>query len=568
MIRKLLCPGLVVLLTAGAFFIRVQGLGGIDGGLGTDEARLALAAQGVLSTGLPVVPSGRIYTRGLVSAYLMAPSLWFFGRHDFAARLPSAVVGALLIPVVFAFGRTVAGTPAGLCTAAFVVLHPSLIVWSRSAWMTSLFVLAFMTTAYLLHMGYGQDRPTLQLAAGLGFVITLFVHELAVLLPMAVLLTLATRAAQRDFRWFAGRKSVVALLTFCAGLMLLGALGLFLRMGTIAGPTAEFKTYLVPTLTLANLHYYYQSLAKDDALLLAVAAFGALLLIRSSKTEVRFLYVIVAVGIVTIGFLLGKYHERYGVMLLPLLAIIAAWSLVEGTSRVITWMKIPSAGAGLPTTVLVVVFGLSLMGKLRITPRSDPPFERTWLTEFQALRPAPHDLVFSDVPTIIAFYWGRVDYWARVEEYERFGYRSENEVRELYTGAVMVSSDEEFQRVVNTNPGRTLWYVGRLRRFYFYTVSPTLRARLLRTAHMSRITPDGWVILRITLGGQDAHRSRNMSDASMPVDRMANMRYPTGAPATWRAARNDAPVHAVAKRNRRADVTESGELGRWLSREG
>ncbi|MGH7411932.1 MAG: hypothetical protein ACREJ6_12855, partial [Candidatus Methylomirabilis sp.] len=108
-------PLVVFLLTLLAFFLRLQGLRGADGDLGTDESRLALAAQGVLATGLPRVPSGRLYTRAMLNAYLMAPSLWVYGAHDFAARLPSAVAGALLIPLVFVFGRTVAGTAAGFC---------------------------------------------------------------------------------------------------------------------------------------------------------------------------------------------------------------------------------------------------------------------------------------------------------------------------------------------------------------------------------------------------------------------------------------------------------------------
>ena len=262
----------VLLLTAFAFFIRVQGLKGADGDLGTDESRLALAAQGVLASGLPKVPSGRIYTRAMLSAYLMAPSLWMFGPHDFAARLPSAVVGALLIPVVFVFGRAVTGTAGGLWAAAFAALQPDLIKWSGKAWMPSLFVLIFVATAYLLYLGYGGDRPEMQLAGACGFVIALFVQELAVLLPMAVFATLVIRMVRRDFCWFAGRRSIVAFLVFGLGVTLFVGLGLFLRMGTIAGSTAEFTTYIAPSLAFTNLHFYYHNLLRGYPLLLAAAA--------------------------------------------------------------------------------------------------------------------------------------------------------------------------------------------------------------------------------------------------------------------------------------------------------
>src|SRR5215210_5277178 len=63
---------LALTLFAGA--IRVKGLDAPDGRMDTDETRLALATDGVLQTGLPVMPTGRIYTRGLLNSYLIAPS--------------------------------------------------------------------------------------------------------------------------------------------------------------------------------------------------------------------------------------------------------------------------------------------------------------------------------------------------------------------------------------------------------------------------------------------------------------------------------------------------------------
>ena len=63
---------LALTLLAGA--VRLAGLAAPDGRLSKDEARLALSADGVLSSGLPVMPSGRVYTRGLLNGYLIAPS--------------------------------------------------------------------------------------------------------------------------------------------------------------------------------------------------------------------------------------------------------------------------------------------------------------------------------------------------------------------------------------------------------------------------------------------------------------------------------------------------------------
>jgi hypothetical protein len=414
------------------------------------------------------------------------------------------VVGALLVLLVFAFGRAVAGTPVGLCAAAFAAVQPNLIVWSGIAWMPSLFVLTFVGATYLLYLGYGHDRLSMQVAGAVGFVLALFVHELAVLLPMAVLATLAIRAVRGDFAWFNGRRSVMALSITGVGLVLFVALGLILRMGSVAGSTSEFQAYLTPSLTLAKLRFYYDRLLRGYPLLVAAAALGILFLFRPLKTGILFLYVTLGVGIVTLGFLLSKNMDRYGIMLLPLLAIVAGWSLAEGTGLVTGWFRTNSAvSRALPSVVLAAVFALSVQDDLRAAMRPEVSPARTWLSELQALGAAPDDLLFSDVPTIVAFYRGKVDYWARIQNYERYSYGSGNTIRELYTGAVMISSDKDFQRVVEANPGRTLWYLGKIQRFLsFKFVEPDLRNRLRLGANVFKISPDGWVILRIDLGGR------------------------------------------------------------------
>ena len=77
-----------------------------------------MAARGVLETGVPRLPSGWVYTRGLLATYLTAPSLALLGATDFAARLPAVLAGTALIPVGYLLGREVAGRLGGLFVAA------------------------------------------------------------------------------------------------------------------------------------------------------------------------------------------------------------------------------------------------------------------------------------------------------------------------------------------------------------------------------------------------------------------------------------------------------------------
>src|SRR4051794_35445448 len=172
----------VVLVTAPALAVRLNGLDWRDGDLSTDEARLVLAARGVLATGLPILPSDRLYTRGLVTIYATAPSVALFGIHDWSARLPSIIAGALLVPAVFLLARAVAGTVPGFAAALFVALAGPLVAWSRQAWPPAMFLLLFTLTAYAGYRGFSRDEARWQVWAALSFLLTLLAYELAMIL--------------------------------------------------------------------------------------------------------------------------------------------------------------------------------------------------------------------------------------------------------------------------------------------------------------------------------------------------------------------------------------------------
>jgi hypothetical protein len=151
--------------------------------------------------------------------------------------------------------------------------------------------------------------------------------------------------------------------------------------------------------------------------------------------------------------------------------------------------------------VFVVAFGASLhRDLLAATQRPDPPTE-TWLTEFRSLGAAPGDLVLCDNPEIPAWYLGRVDYWDRGPNYERYSYISGNQIRHLYTGAVRVGSEEDFFRLIEANETKILWYLGKEPALKI--LSPHVRSRLLGSPQRLRRTRDEQIILRIDLSALD-----------------------------------------------------------------
>ncbi len=99
----------------------------------------------------------------------MALSFRVLGVHETAARLPSAIAGALLVWLAFSFGRRVAGTSTGVLIAVFVGCNYLLVHFSRYA-MTEIVYLLFLFAAfaYLWRRAVALDRWATVLA-GLAF---------------------------------------------------------------------------------------------------------------------------------------------------------------------------------------------------------------------------------------------------------------------------------------------------------------------------------------------------------------------------------------------------------------
>jgi hypothetical protein len=507
----------VLLLTVLALAVRLNGLDWRDGNLSTDEARLVLAANGVRATGLPILPSDRLYTRGLVTIYATAPSLALFGVHDWSARLPSIVAGALLVPAVFLLARAVAGTAPALAAAVFVVVAAPLVAWSRQAWPPATFLLLFTVTAYAAYRGFGRDEPRWQVVAGLGFLLALLAYELAMILPAGLGLYLVGRTVRRDLGWWQGRSTLVALAVAVLALGLLAVFGLALRAGTLAGADSEFRHYFTPALGLSGVGYYWRQAWGDALPLLLLVPAGLLwcrLTGRVAPAGLGFLLALLAVALLVPTFVIQTKQEvQYGLAVLPLVAVLGAWGVgaLAGTgshARTPSPTPSPRRGGGrgwgpsvIAAGIALLAFGLVLWGDavsaFRPRPSSRGP---TWLDDLRARGWQPDDadaLVLAEAPLVTQVYLGRADFYVHPEGFERYAYQDGPVARSLYTPAVLLKERGDFERLVaGPYAGRTLWVIGQEDRLPRLTrqIDPALWQRLQRASGVTRPTRDYWIM--------------------------------------------------------------------------
>src|SRR6266540_895328 len=495
--------GLLVATSALALWLRLTGLHGWDGTLSVDEARLALAGRGILEHGVPVLPSGWPYTRGLLASYLVAPSLALLGLTDFAARLPSALAGTALVPVMYALGRSLAGRPAGLFGALFVAGYPPLVAWSREAWLFALYVTVYATALLFILLAHQSGRARDQLLAGALVGLTLFAQELGIFL----LVPLGAQVVRRLWCRRADKRAWLAPLA-ALGLALGAAAVLWvlvtrLRADTLAGPYGEVGDYFSPHLDGAPLRFYLAMLANGRGLVLAAALAGLPFALAWRQGEALMLWLALLPPLAhAVTIIPGGPQERYGLTLMVALLGLAALgvgSLAKWATRRLTHPFAPPALLAWLVFALVLVVHQDLVRPLERGALSSR--QGAWLREFRALNPGPEDLVMSDLPTVTGWYLGQLDFWVSSRQYQKYSLRTDDLRRDVHTGAVLIRSVSEFQRLVALpNRGRTLWVVASNRDFQWgELVDDDLKAFLERSASQ-RISPgDRSRILRIEL---------------------------------------------------------------------
>jgi hypothetical protein len=508
----------VVLLTALACWLRLPALAGAGGTLSVDEARLALAGQGILEHGVPTLPSGWTYTRGLLSAYLVAASFAVLGPTDAAARLPSVLAGTALVPVMYLLGAVVGGRAGGLFAAALVAAYPPLVFWSGQAWLYAVYILCWAVALLFIVRAQASGSARDQLLAGSAVGLAFFAHELAVflLVPLGaqVLLALASKgpganSAVRETSSSpppARRPSLIPLASFGIALAagaVLWALVTGLRSETLVGPYGEIREYFSPRLEGVPFRFYGRMLLDGRGLLLVTALVGVPLafVARSSVALVLWLALLPPL-IHAMTIIPDQPQERYG--LTPVLALIVLAAL--GVRLAAGWV-VGRAGLRVsPGLLTTLALGLILLVHLdvgRAVERGAPAARGApWLREARALGIGPEDLVMSDLPTVVGWYVGGLDYWASSRDYQKYTVRDEDGRRDVHTGAVLVRNAADYRELVaGPNRGRTLWVLVSGRSYQWGELVDDDLKRLLERSAARRVDLGGGIshALRIDL---------------------------------------------------------------------
>ncbi len=181
--RKIVVPLILVLLVLIAFTLRIPNIGNL--GLIGDEGHQALAVQGILEHGAPIVPSGAVYMRSIIYLQSQALSARIFGLNEFSLRLPSLIFSLPSIIVIYLFGSTLFSRRVGLLSAFVLTLSAWGIEYARDARMYTAFQMLYMLSLLIFYRGFFLDRRLERLIVPLLFTVTIIFHQLGIPLLFA-----------------------------------------------------------------------------------------------------------------------------------------------------------------------------------------------------------------------------------------------------------------------------------------------------------------------------------------------------------------------------------------------
>ena len=187
--------------------VRFWGLG--DPGLHGDEETMAMATMHIVKDGLPILPSGMFYPRGLTELYLMAASVQIFGESEGAFRLPSALCGVAAIYLTFLAGRRFLRPHWNLALAATVALLPDLVEYSQTARMYIFMEACIAGCLVCIFAWERSNRVGWLVGAVLTLVVGIELHALSVTCVLLFMLPSLLHADRRKFAYELAAASVV-----------------------------------------------------------------------------------------------------------------------------------------------------------------------------------------------------------------------------------------------------------------------------------------------------------------------------------------------------------------------
>lgn len=308
---------LVILIIIGAY-LRFANIGKIN--FQNDEFFHVTTAKGYLETGTYVMwdflenkPTGD-YIRAFPYTWLVAQSFNLFGISEFSGRLPSAIFGILLLPLIYFVAYKITGNKLIALFSLLLIVFDNSFIWSsRICRMYSMFIFLTVLSSYLLYRGLNAEDKKFNyyyLLPGCAlFIFSYLIHEATLAFGIGFIVYFIMNFKDQKFK-------ILSILS-------LSVLFLFFIINFFVIPltTNEFFT------VRSNPNFAYFSYPFNQLRLGAIAGWLIILLgliLWKKKEQIKIFYLCQFVPIIIFFIFIGERYaaKKYILFLVPFILIL------------------------------------------------------------------------------------------------------------------------------------------------------------------------------------------------------------------------------------------------------
>ncbi|MCH7850992.1 MAG: glycosyltransferase family 39 protein [Nanoarchaeota archaeon] len=176
--------GLILIIVWG-FVLRIWNIGNIY--YNVDESISGLAVEGFLGNLVPVMPSGFIYFREILSTIFLSVLPYLFGLNELSMRLTTILFGIGTIYLVYLFSKTIFNKDIAIISSLILSISSIEIAFSRWFRMYALLQFFSILCIYFIFKYYGDRKKSSIVFAFISLIVAFLVHRSGIILLLLFL---------------------------------------------------------------------------------------------------------------------------------------------------------------------------------------------------------------------------------------------------------------------------------------------------------------------------------------------------------------------------------------------
>ena len=412
-----------------------------------DEVFSIYAAKGIIENGIPVFPSGAIYSRDPLFHYLLALLVFLFGENIIAYRLISFIFGALVLILVYFFAKRFTNKYVAIFAVLFLAISRFENTFVYLARMYIQFQFFWLLTIYCFYQGIIKGNSKYKILTFLSYILSLFSHKAT--LTLLPILGLYLIFKKRDFY-----KDKIIL----TGSILIIFISLFLYFIKIPGSLDCFIVPDVLGFSFKELSYYPEILFSST-LFFSVFIFISFIKLFKKKEQKRFyLFWVFLSSLFLITILTKTKSVFYAANFFPIYVILVLLGINDFLEFLKNMFKFKKSHLFLISFIILFLPVLMSYLALSSCPYGFKSLGRDSKSphEYLLKNKADEDLVITTVHSVTLFYLGIENkdkiYLLREKQEENGAWQEFREdKREPYFGIVLIDSLDKLKNFLENN---------------------------------------------------------------------------------------------------------------------